>query len=221
MQDLVKNGEVTRGYMGILPQSLNPALAKQFKLHDNNGALVAEVVPKGPADKAGIQTGDVIVEFNGKKIADSRHLKFGVARTRPGETVPVKVLRDNATKTLQVTVTELPGAERLAKASSQNAEDNGTLNGVTVSDLDPNVRRQFRVPENIKGAVVTEVEPNSASAEAGIQAGDIIQEIDRHPVKNAEQAVQLTEKTDSKSTLLRIWRNGGSHYLVVDESKAG
>jgi len=220
MGDLVKDGHVTRGYLGVMIQDLTPALVKEFKLKDNAGALIGDVTSKGPADKAGLKSGDLLVEFNGKKVTDSRHLKLEVARTHPGETVPVKILRDGTAKTLEVTVKTLPGTEEVAKAE-KDSNDTGTLNGVGVADLDKNARQQFEVPETIKGAVVTEVKPDSAAAEAGLKPGDIIQEINRKPVKNAEEAVRLTENPSDKTTLLRVWREGGSRFVVVDESKAG
>jgi serine protease Do len=221
MDSLVKYGHVTRGYVGVMIQDVTPALAKEFKLQGSKGALVGEVVPKGPADKAGIKDGDVVIEFNGKSVADSRHLKLAVAETKPDSTVAVKVLRDGAMKTLEVTVKQLPGTEQLAKADRQNGGETGTLNGVGVENLTSQTRQQFNVPDNVKGAVVTEVRPNSAAADAGLKPGDIIEEINRHPVGNADQAVQLTENSKDKHTLLRIWSDGGSHYVVVDESQTG
>jgi serine protease Do len=220
MQSLIKDGHVTRGYLGVMIQDLTPALAKEFKLKDATGALIGDVTPKGPADKAGLKSGDLLVEFNGKKVADSRHLKLEVARTQPGQTVPVKILRDGTEKTLEVTVKTLPGTESLAK-NDKASDDTGTLNGVGVSDLDEQARQQLKAPETINGAVVTEVKPDSAAAEAGLKPGDIIQEINRKPVKSAEEAVRLTENPSDKTTLLRVWREGGSHFMVVDESKAG
>ena len=219
MGSLVKDGHVTRGYMGMLIQDLTPALAKEFKLKGVKGALVSEVTPDSPAEKAGIKDGDVILEFDGKPVTDSRHLKLTVARTQPGETVSVKVLREGATKALDITVKELPGAERASKTGKPDAEDNGTLNGVTVGDLDRQARQEFNIPSTLKGAVVTEVAPDCAAAEAGLKPGDVILEINRKPVKNAEDVVKMTEHPADKTTLLRIWRNGSSHYLVVDESK--
>ncbi len=223
MDSLIKDGRVTRGYLGVMIQDVNPSLAKEFKLKDNKGALVSDVTPESPAKKAGFQEGDLILEFNGKKVTDSRHLKLEVARTRPGETVPVKILRDGGTKTLEVKVKELPGSESLAKNSDSQSDDTGTLNGVGVADLDSQVRQQFGLPANVKGVVVTQVDPNSAAAEAGLRPGDVIQEINRKPVRSAEEAVQMTEKATDKTSLLRVWRNGGSRYVVVDESgeKAG
>jgi serine protease Do len=221
MNSLIKDGKVTRGYLGVLIQDVNPALAKEFKLKNTTGALVGDVTPHSPAEKAGLKAGDVILEFDGKKVTDSRHLKLEVGRTHPGETVPVKVLRDGTTKAFQIAVKELPGDEQVAKNDATNHDDTGTLNGVAVADLDNGARQQFNLPAGVKGAVVTEVDPNSAAAEAGLKPGDVIQEINRKPVHSAEEAVKLTENTDNKVTLLRIWGSGGSHYVVVDESKAG
>ncbi len=221
MDSLIKHGHVTRGYLGVMIQDVTPALAKEFKLKESTGALIGDVVPKGPADKAGFKNGDVVLDYNGKKVTDSRRLRLAVGETKPGTTVPVKILRDGATKTLEVTVQQLPGSEQLAKNNAPNGNDNGTLNGVSVSDLDQQTRQELKLPENVKGVVITEVQPDSPAAEAGLKPGDVIQEINRHPVKTAEEAVRLTEDTKDQVTLLRIWSNGGSHYVVVDESKAG
>jgi serine protease Do len=89
---------------------------------------------------------------------------------------------------------------------------------VQVADLDQQAHEQFNVPKDVKGAIVTQVDPGSAAAEAGLKSGDVIQEINRKPVKSADDAVKLTEKSDEKRTLVRVWQNGGSHYIVVDES---
>src|SRR5262249_11300912 len=115
MENLVKDGHVTRGYLGVMIQDVTPSLAKEFKLKDNKGALVGDVSPRSPAEKAGLKDGDIITEFNGKPVTDSRHLKLEVARVQPGETVPVKILRDGANKTLDVTVKTMPDTEHLAK----------------------------------------------------------------------------------------------------------
>jgi len=221
MDSLISYGSVARGYLGVMIQDVTPALAKEFKLKDSSGALIGDVVPKGPADKAGLKDGDVVLEYNGKKVVDSRRLRLAVGETKPGTTVPVKILRDGSSKTLELTVQQLPGTEKLAKNTAPGDTDNGTLNGVGVTDLDQQTRQQLKLPENIKGVVITEVQPDSPAAEAGLKQGDVIQEINKHPVKTAEEAVKLTENPKDKVTLLRIWSNGGSHYVVVDESKAG
>ena len=221
MQDLLDDGQVTRGFLGVMIQDLNPNLAKEFSLKDSKGVLVSDVTPKSPAEKAGLKSGDVILEFNGKKVSASRNLKLEVAQTKPGQTVPVKILRDGEQETVQVAIKPLPGSEELAKADNSSSQDEGTLNGVGVTDLDNRARQQFNIPAGVRGAVITEVEPDSPAAEAGLRPGDVIQEINRKPVRNAEEAVAMTEKTDTKRSLLRVWRDGGSRFVVVDESKAG
>jgi len=221
MDSLIEYGHVTRGYLGVMIQDVTPALAKEFKLKEATGALVGDVVADGPAAKAGFKDGDVVLNYNGKPISDSRHLRLMVGETKPGTRVPVKILRNGDSRTLEVTVQQLPGTEQLAKNNAPSDNDNGTLNGVTISDLDQQTRQELKVPDDIKGVVITEVQPDSPSADAGLKQGDIIEEINRHPVKTADEAVRLTEHTKDKVTLLRIWSNGGSHYVVVDESKAG
>ena len=218
MTSLVETGQVTRGYLGVMIQDVTPTLAREFGLKEPAGALVGDVVPNGPAAKAGLKDGDVVLEFNHRNVANSRQLKLTVAETKPGATVPVTVWRGGSDKTLEVTVKDLAGTEQLAKNDTDNTKDTGTLNGVTVGDLDPQIRQQFNLPETVKGAVITDVKPDSAAAEAGLKPGAVIEEINRHPVKSAHEAVRLTENAKDKHTLVRIWENGGSHYVVVDES---
>ena len=221
MTSLVQYGQVTRGYLGVRIQNVTPELEKEFGLKSTTGALVSDVEPNSPAAKAGLKNGDVMLQFNGNAVRDSRQLQLSVAETKPGAKVPVEISRDGSTKHIELTVGELPGSEHLAKANMENSQDTGTLNGVGVSDLDSQARQQYKIPENVQGAVVTEVKPDSAAAEAGVKAGDVIESINRHAVKNAQQAVQLTENPKDKRTLLRIWSDGGSHYVVVDETQSG
>jgi len=221
MRNLIAYGHVTRGYLGVSIQNVTPALAEEFKLKAAEGALVSEVLPDSPAAKAGMKDGDVVLAFNGKQVTDSLHLRLAVADTKPGSTVPVEVLRNGEKETLKTTVQQLPGTEQLAENESGNSKDAGTLNGVGVADVDPQVRSEYNLPKNITGAVITQVDPSSASADAGLKPGDVIEEINHHAVKSADEAVNLTANPADKRTLLRIWANGGSHYVVVDESKNG
>src|SRR5262249_2334537 len=129
MQSLIKDGKVTRGFLGVMIQNVTPALAEEFNLKPGTtGALVSEVTPKSPAEKAGLRDGDVIMEFNGKKVTDSQRLKLEVARVTPGETAPIKILRDGNNKSLEVVVREMPNTDNLAKGdSNKDGEDTGTL----------------------------------------------------------------------------------------------
>jgi serine protease Do len=221
MQSLVAYGHVTRGYLGVMIQNITPALAQEFKLKDNSGALVGDVVPDGPAAAAGLKDGDVVREFNGKKIIDSRRLQMAVADTKPGDTVPVQILRNSDSMTLKVTVKQIPGTEELAENNSDKDADTGTLNGVGVGDLGQQERSRFNIPKDVKGAIITQVDPSSVAAEAGLKPGDVIEDINHHSVSGADDAVRLTEHPKEKRTLLRIWEKGTSHYVVVDESKKG
>src|SRR4029079_8584098 len=185
-----------------------------------SGALVGEVSPKGPAEQAGLQSGDLVVEFAGKSVTSSRQLKLQVARVKPGESAEVKVLRDGAEKTLTVKVGDQPNLDRLAKNDKQPAaKDTGTLNGVAVEELDRQARREFNIPESVKGALVTQVAPDSAAADAGMSPGDVILELNRQPVKSAEDAVRLTENAQDKTTLVKLWSKGGQRFVVVDETR--
>lgn len=221
MVSLIKTGKVTRGHLGVEIQDLTPVLARQFDLKNDQGALVGEVMPHSPAAKAGLQSGDVILQFNGKPVLDTRHLQLEVAGTAPGEKVPVRIWREGSAKTVEVVVNELENEGNVAKNDSSQSDASDTLQGVGVADLDAQARQQYAVPEKIKGAVVTQVDPASAAADAGLKAGDVILEINKRPVKSADDAVKLTTNPKDRITLLHVWSNEGSRYLVVDENKAG
>jgi serine protease Do len=220
MVSLIEHGKVTRGYLGVMIQDITPPLAKEFDLKNDQGALVGDVVHNGPADKAGLKDGDVIVAFDGTPVTDSRHLKLEVAGIAPGEKVPVEIVREGSHKTIQVSVKELPDEGQIASNSTgdNSTKETGTLQGVGVGDVDAQAHQQFNIPDHVKGAVVTEVAPDSAAAQAGLKPGDVIMEINHHPVASADDAVKLTERSSTKITLLRVWTGDGSHYMVVDES---
>jgi serine protease Do len=172
MESIVKEGRVVRGFMGVNVQDITPMLAKEFDVKESKGALVSGVNPNTPAEKAGLRNGDVITEFNGKRVADSRHLKLHVAQTTPGTTVPVKIVRDGKAKTVQVTVKELPGSEVASNKRGDDAENStDALHGVAVGDLDSATRQRLDIPANVNGALITQVEPNSPAYEAGLREG--------------------------------------------------
>jgi serine protease Do len=225
MEQLVAKGEVVRGYLGVSVQDVTSDLAAGFDLKDKGGALVADVLAGSPADKSGLQPGDVVTEINGRAINDSRRLKLTVAGIAPGSTVPATILRDGKTEKIELQVGNQPSDRRVAgtnrnRSSRSAIEDEGTLNGVAVADLDPRARREFDIPSRLKGALITEVSPDSAAAKAGLQPGEVITEINREPVASAEDAIKLTEETSSKKTLVRVWNPRGIRYVVVDETEA-
>ena len=216
MTSHVKNGRVERGFMGVSIQNLTPSLAQDFKLDRINGALVADVSAGSPAEKAGLKSGDVIREYNGQAVKDATQLKLQVAQTAPGTKVPLSLVREGETKTLDVTVRNQPGEARLSKASAADKADGHkeALAGVTVADVDRNVRNQINLPEQVQGAVITEVAPNSPAYEAGLREGDVITEINHQRIKSAQDAVSNTENPTSNETLVKVWSHGGTRYLT-------
>ena len=217
---LAKTGKVVRGYLGINIQDISPALQDSFNLKDSHGALVGEVVPDSPASRAGVKEGDVITEVNGHAVRDANDLAFTVSGEGPGAKVTLNLLRDGKPMRLTATTVDKPGA-RLASVETDSANgDQGVLNGVAVDDLTGDTRAQFNIPPRIAGALVTNVDPDSAAARAGISAGDVILSINRRAVTSAEDAVNLSAKAESKKTLVRLWSHGSTLYVVVDESQA-
>jgi serine protease Do len=223
---LVSGGKVTRGYLGIIPQDIDADLAKQFNLPDQNGALVGDVMAGTPAAKAGIKSGDVITAINGQPVADAHGLQLTVSQISPGTPVAVKVIRNGVARNFTVTLAELPGGESVSGDDDNSSTGTGmadALDGVTVADLEPSVREQLRVPADINGALVSDVSSDSNSADAGLQANDLIVEINRQPVASADDAVRLCKAARGEHILVKIWRrNGdfaGTRYLSVDNTK--
>jgi serine protease Do len=219
-ENLVAHGKVVRGYLGVGIQDLTPSLADQFGIKATAGALVTDVRVGSPGAKAGLKSGDVITAFNGQQVDNASALSLNVGETAPGTKIALDVLRDGRTEHFEVTTATKPsGANGTDESSlSQSGEDEGVLNGVGVSDIDSNARHELNLPERINGALITSVDPSSASARAGLREGDVIMEIDRHPVESAKDAVDLSAKATSKKTLVKLWSHGNTVYVVVDES---
>jgi len=223
MDQLIQGGKVTRGYLGVTLEGITPGLAESFNLPDQNGALVGDVMPGTPAEKAGLQSGDVIIEFNGKKATDPHSLQLMISECVPGTEVTLKVLRNNHERTFTVKLAELQNPvgqnENNGSNNSSVSSTPDALDGVMVSDLDRQARQQLDIPDNVQGAWVTEVEPDSNSAEAGLQRNDVIVEINRHPVNDAEAAVKLCTQAKGDRILLKVWRRSGDFsgttYLSV------
>ena len=219
MDSLVKNGHVERGLLGVMIQNLTPDLATAFKLDRTTGALVGDVSAGGPADKAGLKSGDVITQFNGQTVQDASQLKLRVAETAPGSKVPVVINRNGQDKTFDVTLGNMP-ENKIAMANESNGVGRKeTLAGVGVTDLDQNTRSELNIPANVQGAVISQVAPDSAAYQAGLRPGEVITELNHQPVKNAQDAVADTDKQTGSETLVKVWTKGGSHYLTVDESR--
>src|SRR5690348_18458638 len=212
MEDLIKTGKVSRGYLGALVQTLSPSMAKEFGVPDTSGALVQNVEPNGPAAKAGVQNCDVIRKFNGLAVADAGSLTSQVTETSPGTEVTLDVLRNGKPLSVKVTLGERPANE--SNASGENSETSqGLLGGISVQNLTPALRDQLGTPSSVAGVAVTEVDPNSPSAEY-LQEGDVIESINRQPVRNVEDFNRLANGVKGQA-LLRVNRQGVGMFLVI------
>jgi serine protease Do len=235
MDRLITSGKVARGYLGINIQPLTPELAKEFNLPDeSSGVLVGGFANGSAAAKAGLQDGDVVIEFNGKKVTDPRNLQLLVAQSAPGTKVNLRVLRGEqggkpSEKTLSVTLAELPQEAKAGRGrtSPEEGSQQGTdaLDGVEVTDLDAAIRKQIEVPRNVQGAVVVNVDPDSSAAKGGLAQGDVIVEMNHQRVRGADDAVSLSQKAKGDRVLLRVWSRagsgpGGTRYLVVENAKS-
>ena len=202
-------GKVTRGYLGVLIQKVTPEIADSLGMDRGRGALVANISKDGPAEKAGVKVGDVIIEFDGKEIKDSGDLPIIVARTPVDRRVRMKVLRDKKELQLTVSVGELKDEEVVA-----SAPEKGEL-GMTVQKLTPQIAESLGL-EKADGVVVSAVDPGSVADEAGIRRGDVILEVDRKPIRSIDEykkAVAGIRK--GKGVLLLVRRGESTLFLAL------
>ncbi|MFB3886451.1 MAG: DegQ family serine endoprotease [Thermodesulfobacteriota bacterium] len=205
---LEEKGHVTRGWLGVSVQEVTPALAKSFDLKEKKGALVAQVFSGSPAEKAGIERGDIIVEFDGKEVATSKDLPSMVASTPVGKSVSIKLWRDGKVLDRQLKVGEMEEKVEVSRAPSQKSL------GITVQNLTPEIAKGLGLRGGT-GVVVTQVEPGSPAADAGIQTGDVIREVNRTPVKNAEDFVQKIEKAKVQDNILLSLQRGKNNLFAA------
>jgi serine protease Do len=223
MQSLREKGRVVRGYIGASVQPLTPELADAMKLKgEPTGALVGEVVPNSPSQRAGIKTGDVITAVNGKKVADARELRLMIGTMAPGTKVQIEVNREGQTKTLNVQLAEMPAtsAEQGAEVSpgeSPQPEKTTVFGGVAVADITDDIRSALNLPRDIQGAVIAEIDSDSPAAKAGLHEGDVIQEVNKQPVKNAKDLVAANKGLKpNEKILIRVYSQGRSGYVALE-----
>lgn len=209
MNDLIEKGRVVRGWLGVSIQEITPELAQQFQLDKDYGTLVADVIEGSPAEKAGIEHGDVIVEFGGKSVNEPYNFRNMVAGTPPGTAVEMKLIRNGETRTMTVTIEELPAGEQKVPTEFKNA-----LKGVSVQNLTPDVYRQLNVPHKIRGVVVSDVQEGSP-AERKLIRGDVILEINRKAISNTDDYEALVSKIKSDTNVLLLVFRGGSTIFVT------
>ncbi len=213
MDQILDHGKVTRAYLGIIVQDVTPAIAKAMGQNELHGALVGDVKPSGPAGKSGLQRGDIILEVNGKPVADSRQLRMSISMMKPDAAVKLKIMRNGNQSDMTVKLGELPNTEAAAKAEEGASKD--ALEGVTLENLDSESARQLGLPPATKGVVVTDISPSSPEAESGLRRGDVIQEVNRQPVKNVSELNEALRKA-GKNPLLLVNRQGNTLFIAAE-----
>jgi serine protease Do len=215
VDQLIKDGTVHHGYLGIGMNDVTPDKAGFFDLPDATGAIVSQVTQDSPASRAGLESGDVLREIDGRKIVNASALQVAVSEMAPGNTISLGVLRNGKPETIKVTVGEYHGNNEVADNAGAGSEQHAKL-GIGVGELTQDVREQLNIPERIKGAAIESVRPGSPADDAGLAPGDVILEVNRHPVQDPDSFVsQVHSVPAGKDILLLVWSRGGQSYLVV------
>ncbi len=220
MDQILKKGKVSRGYMGILPQELTPEMAKAFNMPNGKGVAVAQVEPSSPAEKAGLKVGDVITAVNGEAVEDVNAFRLQVAGFAPSTTVHLKVAREGKTLDVAVTLGEFNlEAENRSSGQGNNlpgSGEKGALRGLSVQGLTSDLRRELQLPEGTTGVVITDLDSDSPAAAAGLDQGDVIVQVNHRPVNTvAEFNRAVREGAPKDTTLLLVRSQQGTRFVVV------
>ncbi len=214
MDQILKHGKVIRGWLGVVVQPVTPAMAKAFGLKEPRGALIGDVTPNSPAAQGGLLRGDVVLELDGKPIADSRDLSLKIAESSPGMVVKMKIIRNTAERELSVRLGEMPA--QAARGGEEGGGEGGALQGLSVDELAPQIARQLGLPARTKGVVITEVQPGSLAGEAGLRSGDVIQEVNHRQVSSVAEFEGAVREAGNQPLLLLINRRGNTLFIVVE-----
>ncbi len=226
-KQLIAHGKVEHGYIGISMNDVTPENAHFFNLQKADGAIVAQVTPDSPAARGGLKSGDVIEKLDGRDIPNSSALQVAISQMQPGTRLSLGVLRDGSRQTLNLTVGSYkPNSSQVAQNDSEGDQPGSPTNsgklGLSVSDLNSDLRQQINAPDQLHGAVVQSVRPESPADEAGIQPGDVILEVNRKPVQTASQfAGQAHQAPAGKELLLLIWSHGNASYSTLHTDSDG
>ena len=211
MNDIINNGKVIRGWLGVYIQNITPELAKALDLKTTNGVLVSKIQENSPAEKAGLKEEDVILAFNGKKLEKASELSTWVASTSPSEKVNLTIWRDGSEKNVEVKLGELNEEQQeLAQGKSQVSSI-----GLQVENIVPELRNQFHLNKDLSGVVVTAVDPNGIAASVGMQVGDVIMKVNRQSVKSVAEFDKQLAKVSAGEDILLFLRRGSANLFVA------
>jgi len=215
---LIKQGKVVRGWIGITIQEMTLEVAQKFGMKTADGVLVTDVAKGGPAHKGGIMRGDIILEFNGKAVNDASLLRNMVAQSEINRQVNLKVARQGNLMNITVTVAALPSDSGQLIPSSSNDNFNmghNALSGITIMDINPAIAKQLRIEGEEKGVVIVKIQPGSLAEDTGLRKGDVIQEIDRQIIANLNDFNKATAHLKPDSPVLLFVNRGGKKFYIT------
>ena len=219
VEALIRSGKVHHGYMGIGISDVTPENAKFFHVENNEGAVVTQVEDGSPAAKAGLKIGDVITELNGQKVSDASQLQIEVGQKEPGSSIRLGVLRDGKTIDVPVMLEEMGSRDHEGKEVGSNSNGKPRW-GLGLTDMTPELREQLQASGDVHGAVVEQVQPGSAADNAGLERGNVIVEVDRHPVQTAADVQKaLAAVPKGQDVLVLVWSNGGNTFRVLHSAE--
>lgn len=213
MDEILKNGHVTRAYLGIYPQNVTPAMARSFGEKEAQGIVIGDVSPDSPAKSSGLRRGDIILDVNGKPVSDSNQLRMSISMMHPGTSVSVKYLRDGSEHTVDVKLAEMPADSAKNGSSGDNESGSNALEGVEVETLTGSIARELGIAPSTTGVVVTDIDPSSKMADSGLQKGDVIQEVNHQSVTNVSEFQSALRKAGG-SPLLLVNRDGRTFFIA-------
>ncbi len=213
VETLIRDGKVSHGRIGVGISDVTPDNARFFQMSNATGAIVTEVEPSSPGGKAGLKIGDVISKLNGEPVTDAGQLQMEVGQKQPGATIQLEVVRDGKTMNVPVTLAAVGADKDSAAVAGEHGKGRW---GLSLGDLNQDTRDQIQVPSDVRGAVVQEVQPGSPADNAGLQAGDVIVEVNRHSQPSAaDVAKALSDIPKGEDALVLVWSNGGNTFRVL------
>ena len=217
VENLIRDGKVSHGYIGIGISDVTPDNAKFFQMNKASGALVTQVEPNSPGGKAGLRTGDVITQLSGQPVTDAGQLQMEVGQQRPGDTIHLDVMRDGKTVSVPVTLEAMSASSGTTTAGSEHGKGRW---GLSLGDLGQGEHDQMQIPSGVHGAVVEDVQPGSPADNSGLQRGDVITEVNRHSEQSAaDVANALSHVPKGEDALVLVWSNGGSTFRVMHSTE--
>ena len=216
MDDLIKHGEVKRGWLGVMLQTITPGFAETYKIPTNEGAIISDIVKGSPAEQSGLRRGDVVVSVDGKKVKSSQDASLYVRSKLMGDRVKLEIYRDGKKQTVEVKLGEIPGKEGTSKISkpkdTKSESKTSKRIGATVCEITPEVREQYKLPSD-SGVVIVEVERGSIASELGLQAGDQVLEVNRKELKGVSDW-ESSLGNNPKTVVILVQRGGQTLFFT-------